>query len=58
MDLIKRLQHFESGGTVENPKALLREAIAELERLREAACRCWYDGDSVRRAGCVVHAAA
>lgn len=35
MDLTKRLKHFEQGGTVENPKALLREAIAEIERLRE-----------------------
>lgn len=33
-DLIERLKHFEQGGTVENPKALLREAIAEIERLR------------------------
>lgn len=31
-DLIRRLQHFEAGGTVVNPKALLRDAIAELER--------------------------
>lgn len=34
MDLIKRLEHFERGGTVENPKALIREAIAELQRLQ------------------------
>jgi hypothetical protein len=33
-DLIKRLDHFEQGGTVENPKALIREAIAEIKKLR------------------------
>lgn len=38
MDLIQRLKHFEQGGTVENPKALIREAIGEIERLR-------YDAD-------------
>jgi hypothetical protein len=36
MNLIQRLRHFEQGGTVENPKALLREAIAELQRLQRA----------------------
>lgn len=35
MNLIQRLNHFEQGGTVENPKALLREAIAEIERRGE-----------------------
>jgi len=34
MNLIQRLNHFEQGGTVENPKALIREAIGEIERLQ------------------------
>lgn len=41
-DIIELAEHWERGGTVENPKALLRELIAELkaaraetERLRE-----------------------
>jgi hypothetical protein len=39
MELTKRLEHFEQGGTVENPKALLREAIAEIEQLQGAIQR-------------------
>jgi hypothetical protein len=34
-DVIKLAKHWERGGTVENPKWLLRELIAESERLRE-----------------------
>lgn len=30
-DLIKQARHWESGGTIENPKALLRELIAKVE---------------------------
>lgn len=51
MDLVERLKHFERGGTVENPKALLREAIAEIESLRfsyahagDHMCdECWHN---------------
>lgn len=36
-ELLKDLRHFESGGTVENPKALIRDAIARIEKLQSAA---------------------
>ena len=36
-DLIKRLWHFHDGGTVENPRALIREAIAALLAAADAA---------------------
>lgn len=36
-DLLRDLRHFENGGTVENPKALIRDAIARIEKLQSAA---------------------
>lgn len=32
-DLLGRLKHFGAGGTVENPVALIRDVVAEMERL-------------------------
>lgn len=32
-DLLRRLKHFGAGGTVTNPVALIREVVAEMERL-------------------------
>lgn len=41
-DLPKMLRLFEQGGTVENPKLILRQAIAEIEeqRRRNGQCFC------------------
>lgn len=38
-DILDQLRHFADGGTVENPRAMLREAIAEMNQLRARETR-------------------